>query len=91
MIDKYETIIKKQQETNELLQEQLEAGQVLINIQKQQIKLLEENVAALEKEKVKLMDAGNNLFQSNGQLEEICANQQALLEELSDMMKQPQD
>jgi len=88
MIDKYETIIKKQQETNDFLQKQLDADKVLISAQKQQIQQLKENVAILEKEKEKLTDAGNKLSQSNSHLDEVCAKQQILLEELFNMMKQ---
>lgn len=87
MIDKYETVIKKQQEMHDLLQKQLDADKVIINAQKQQIQQLKENVAILEKEKAKLIDAGNKLSQSNAHLDEICAKQQTLLEELIDMMK----
>lgn len=87
MIDKYETVIKTQKEINDILQEQIDADNIIINTQKQQILKLKECIAVLEKEQEKLIDAGNKLAQANANLEEICSEQQTALEDLFDMIK----
>lgn len=87
MIDKYETVIKTQKEINDILQEQIDADNIIISTQKQQILTLKECIAVLEKEQEKLIDGGNKLAQANAQLEEICSEQQTALEDLFDMIK----
>ena len=87
MIDKYETVIKTQKEINDILQEQINADNIIINTQEQQILTLKECIAVLEKEQEKLIDAGNKLAQANANLEEICSEQQTALEDLFDMIK----
>ena len=88
MIDKYETVIKTQKEINDILQEQIDADNIIISTQKQQILTLKECIAVLEKEQEKLIDGGNKLAQANTQLEEICSEQQTALEDLFDMIRQ---
>lgn len=83
MTDKYEKLTQQQKQVIVLLEKQHTADQVIIDSQKQQIRILDEKVSLLEKEQQKLINAGNELAAACEKLEKICSEQQELIESFS--------
>lgn len=79
MNDKYEKVIRRQDELIACLEKQHAAGQELIDSQKQQIHALEEKISVLEKENRALASAGNEMSAACEKLEKICMEQQELI------------
>ena len=80
MIDKLQSIIKKQDGLLAAFEEQLKADQTLINSQEKQIQVLEETIAIQKKEQQELFEAGNDMAAASRELEKICCKQQELLD-----------
>lgn len=82
-MNRYETVIKKQNELIAALQAQVEADQALVAAQERTIHALAGKADILEKQARALGEAGNRMAAENERLEGICLRQQELLEEFS--------
>lgn len=89
MTGKLEAIIKKQAALITQMELVHAADQELIDSQNHQLKLLQEKISLLEKEKQALTDAGNQMSAACERLDKICAKQQELLDSLSGISPQP--
>lgn len=88
MTDKYEKVIQQQKEVIACLEKQHTADQVIIDSQKQQVRILDGKISLLEKEQQKLINAGNELAATCEKLEKICSEQQKLLESFSGIVSE---
>lgn len=85
MINNFEKALQKQKERIVDLEKLLTADQTLIDAQKQQIRVLYEKIALLEKENLALTNAGNEMSAAYEKLEEICKEQQTLLSSFAEI------
>lgn len=87
MIKKTEVVMKDLLERQMMLQKQLDAQTVMIDSQKQQIKILNETVDFLENRNEKLSEGIKQLVKENEKIDGLCIEQQRLLDEFYEMLK----
>ena len=88
MSEKYEKVIRTQEELIAGLEEQLEADQLFIDSQKQLIQAQQEKIILLEKEKQELVNAGKEMSATCEQLEKLCSEQQELQDSISKILEE---
>ena len=88
MDNRFEKIVQKQDGLIAALEKQHKMDQGLIDLQKEQIRVLQEKIDILEKEKQALTDAGNEMAAASRKLEEICLEQQELISSFSGLLSE---
>lgn len=87
MIKQSEVVIKNLLERQGLLQKQLDAQVTIIDSQKHQIRILGEKIDILESCNKKLSEGIEQLVKDNEKMDNLCIQQQTLLEEFSKMLE----
>lgn len=82
-MDKKILPFKDQEEIIRCMEKEIQQQKKVIQTQDGIIRSLKNQISILEKQKQRLAEAGNQLFEKNVELDNICMRQQELLEEFS--------